>query len=791
MLSIALRRLLAALLLGLLHIQTGAEFIQPVAVSVSNGEETQDALINGEAFDDSTVGSPASVHAQIGSQMWSVVGSIRAEATFDLGKAVDLTKVYIWNYNMGEDTDRGMQEVEVLVSGELNMATARFTGIAKILLKEGMETAQVFDVVGTNVRLVKLRGLSNWGHGWSVGLAEARFESGEIEGDVPVVIVNAPHEGDVIPLGTPITLDARITDANADLLKAEFFDGTTKLGEVTKSPFTNTIAQPTVGDHAYRIVATDKSGKVGWATVNVTVRELVADRIDQIDDNRDIGTELGQIKYTGTWTLAPGNANDPRFLNNDHYSEARNSYFEVRFKGVKIEVFATVASHHGNGIAQIDGGTEYTVVYKQALRREQVLVWSSPILANKEHALKIRVSGNGVVTADRFDIHVSNKPDQEKAVIQKVTATLSNVRIEMQDASGSVVDPATVQLQIDGTPASAAVQKNPPVTVISHSPTAPWLPGSQHTARVIAKDSPATTVTNETTFVLPSPFFPLTGLGLSPSTAGNWSLQQVWNAGRADALVSAVQLALLPSRADFAGQVHRAQVPVINFGNTPNPGGGGLIFDDQPLPAEASGLTENDFVLAAKTRVRFPRAGDWTIGVHSDEGFALRLAGAPFQSVSGNGVIDENFPEYIAFETNTGDSNTRGVARIPAAGVYDLEFVSWERTGAAYYEVYAAEGAFTEDAETDSWALIGGPGGLELVADAPKVTIVAVARANNQSLIEFTSTSAVNSHSVSATGDFQSWQSAPATFTDLGGGRIRATVTDAPADRRFYRVGAQ
>jgi hypothetical protein len=40
----------------------------------------------------------------------------------------------------------------------------------------------------------------------------------------------------------------------------------------------------------------------------------------KIDDNADIGEDVNQIRYTGTWTLAPGNPNDPRYLNNDHYS---------------------------------------------------------------------------------------------------------------------------------------------------------------------------------------------------------------------------------------------------------------------------------------------------------------------------------------------------------------------------------------------------------------------------------------------------------------------------------------
>ena len=202
------------------------------------------------------------------------------------------------------------------------------------------------------------------------------------------MIIANPHEADVIPFGTDVTFDTRVTDQDNNLLKVEFFDGTTKLGEKAASPFTQVVKAPARGDHAFRVVATDRAGMVGWSTVNFTVREFVADRIDQIDDTADEGPGLNQIAYTGTWNPAPGNANDPRFKNNDHYSNTRDAYFEVKFKGVKIDVFATVASHHGSGVATIDGGTEYTVSYKTPQRAEQVLVWSSPILPNREHVLR-------------------------------------------------------------------------------------------------------------------------------------------------------------------------------------------------------------------------------------------------------------------------------------------------------------------------------------------------------------------------------------------------------------------
>jgi hypothetical protein len=278
-------RLIAAigfLLAGWVH--SLAEFIQPAAVWVTNGEQSQEALISGEGLDEFGLGSPGAIHTRSSSYMWSGVGSIRESATFDLGKSVSLTTVYIWNYNAADATDIGMKEVEVQVSADADPDSANFNAIARITLQEGGDRAQVFNVVGTSVRLVRLKGLSNWGHGWSVGLAEVRFGSGDIAGNVPAIVMTSPAEGDEIAYGSDVVMDARVTDRDADLEKVEFFDGDRLVTNKTTAPYTVTLKTPERGSHALRVVATDRTGKVAWVTVNVTVRELVADRIVKIDD---------------------------------------------------------------------------------------------------------------------------------------------------------------------------------------------------------------------------------------------------------------------------------------------------------------------------------------------------------------------------------------------------------------------------------------------------------------------------------------------------------------------------
>jgi hypothetical protein len=536
-------------------------------------------------------------------------------------------------------------------------------------------------------------------------------------------------------------------------------------------------------------VATDKSGKVAWVTANVFVRELVADRIIKIDDTADQGDGLNQIKYTGSWNLAPGGASDPRYNHNDHYNlgTGRTDFFEVRFKGVKIDVYATVASHHGSGFATIDGGPESRVNYKTPQRAEQVFVWGSPILPNREHVLKIRVAGDGVVTADRFDVHVSDKPEVTTATLKEVLATFNSLIVKLEDAPASVVDPASVKLSLNGALLTASVAKAPPITTITHIPAAPFQPGSSHVLKVEAKDMTGATLTNQTSFTLPAPFFPLTGLGGPLSAPGHWGFRQIWNAGRADALASAVSIALQANQTGFAGKIHDTTVRVINHAKTANPGNGGLIPDDAPLPAESQGLPESDFVIVARAKVKILRSGDWTIGVHSDEGFGLRFIGASFDSVNGVGIRDENFPEFMVAPNNTGNSNTRGILKNIPAGTYEIEFISWERVGAAFYEIYAAEGAFTDDAETDQWQLIGAPGGWEIVAGA-RLTILGIRKEADRVVIDFTSPNPDGQHQLQESSDLKTWQPVTGpTFQKLASG-IRASLSSATAERRFYRI---
>jgi len=124
------------------------------------------------------------------------------------------------------------------------------------------------------------------------------------------------------------------------------------------------------------------------------------------------GTGLNQFEYVGNWGYYAAQAG--AFLNDNHWSGAANDYYQVRFSGARIDVYAAVAPNHGNAAFSIDGGPEVLVDFYASTRTDKALVWSSPSLAGGIHLLKVRVTGlknassSGTsIPADRVDIWLS------------------------------------------------------------------------------------------------------------------------------------------------------------------------------------------------------------------------------------------------------------------------------------------------------------------------------------------------------------------------------------------------
>ena len=133
-----------------------------------------------------------------------------------------------------------------------------------------------------------------------------------------------------------------------------------------------------------------------------------------------------------------------------------------------------------------------------------------------------------------------------------------------------------------------------------------------------------------------------------------------------------------------------------------------LFPNNTPYFGNLPGAADVNFVAVYKgtLRIRAADAGRWTFGVHSDDGFALRIRGQRWVKTYGLGAIDPGDPQTFVYEPGSGDTNTRGVIDL-AVGDYELEFVTFQGTGGNFHELYAAKGDFANDADTTTWRLVG------------------------------------------------------------------------------------
>lgn len=99
------------------------------------------------------------------------------------------------------------------------------------------------------------------------------FEYGGTSGNVaPSASISSPANGAAFTAPASITINATASDSDGTVTKVEFFNGATKLGEDTSSPYSYTWNSVAAGSYALTARATDDDGATTTsATVNITV----------------------------------------------------------------------------------------------------------------------------------------------------------------------------------------------------------------------------------------------------------------------------------------------------------------------------------------------------------------------------------------------------------------------------------------------------------------------------------------------------------------------------------------
>ena len=157
----------------------------------------------------------------------------------------------------------------------------------------------------------------------------------------------------------------------------------------------------------------------------------------------------------------------------------------------------------------------------------------------------------------------------------------------------------------------------------------------------------------------------------------------------------------------------------MNFFDPTTNGNAGVISGGRPFPGDALSTStnngtardDNHVVTSAHGTIQVPEAGDYTFNFRGDDGFMCRIkaesgADPTFADVSGPGSVDVGHKNIVFFPVGTGDANTRAIIQL-SAGVYHLEYVTWEGGGGFWYQVSYAKGFFPNNEDTNAWRPVG------------------------------------------------------------------------------------
>lgn len=377
------------------------------------------------------------------------------------------------------------------------------------------------------------------------------------------------------------------------------------------------------------------------------------------------------------------------------------------------------------------------------------------------------------------------------ATLASVTPTPGRVVFEIADTGANKINTASIVLKINDVTVPTTVATAGTVISVTHRPTPSFPPASTHTYLLTATDTAGAAVSFAGSFTTPTPALPIGPLPGPAGSDGQFGVRYLWGTTeRISGLTRSLQVIQSAAGDEYDGLLFDTAHSYINHGS-----GLGYFGGDDPYPDDVLGAerwSAEDFIQLSKGRIRITEPGEYTFGVHSDDGFALRIFGAEFISSSGNGVIDVGSPDSVIHPSDTGDSNTRAVAFL-RAGEYDIEFFWWERGGGDFGELYAAKGNFANDADTDTWRLIGSEEGLPLVgtSTASPIRITEVVKSADPASVRITFTvNAGKSYVAQYSADLKApWTDTGAPVTPAAGATT-ATIT-VPLSAPPFSTAAQ
>ena len=114
-------------------------------------------------------------------------------------------------------------------------------------------------------------GLSGTNFAWISGL---QIFSGSSNVGTPQVAISLPANGAIVSEGANVIINATATETGGTITKVEFYEDTTKIGQVNAAPYNFTWVGPEPGLYTITAKATDNVGTINTAAVNIGVQSL-------------------------------------------------------------------------------------------------------------------------------------------------------------------------------------------------------------------------------------------------------------------------------------------------------------------------------------------------------------------------------------------------------------------------------------------------------------------------------------------------------------------------------------
>jgi|GEM_PF-3498564 len=257
-----------------------------------------------------------------------------------------------------------------------------------------------------------------------------------------------------------------------------------------------------------------------------------------------------------------------------------------------------------------------------------------------------------------------------------------------------------------------------------------WAPGRSYAFTIAGKDANGADLVYNTTLNTPVPLVLAAARTWPDSlpgplgTTNAWGVRTYLNNGinNVETLDAAIEfLATADDRSPTLtpDTVVDTQEPNLNFVDPATNGSAGVAGCARPFPGEAlsnstnggAARDDNYVVTTAHASIQITEEADYTFNFRGDDGFMFRIKAAngpdpKFIYTGGPGSVDEAAQNIIYFPTGTGDVNTRGIMHL-LAGVYHIEYMTWEGGGGFWYQVSSAKGFFANNEDTTSWRPIG------------------------------------------------------------------------------------